>query len=361
MVDKRRTCPKCMAGRLVIASGGSRNACKWMCSTSKSHKHFQQKLIVDGPLSAVQTSHLPAFLHFVVCMKSDMRMSKVEAALKDIHGIGSYNTLRQWYILYTDTLRKYLEEVDGMKLGGPDQVVVVDETFARAKRVVHKKGTPGRKGSRRGGHIETKLPGRTIWKRPAANIMKRPSCLKRPAGVMKKPSRDQRWIWGAVGVGMRGGAPNTHGAGTKRVHFALLPEADQAPEQKPRGVQSLAQRMHAAILSGSLVVSDEWAATEPAVVGQGRVMEGQVSHTHSFRHSETGIHSNDIESEFARFKLWSLTKFGSFRASNAPLEGDKRLELARKLIEYMFYVNVGKKMSDVMSAFSYATMCSRPP
>ena len=322
---------------------------------SKSHKHFQAKLVSKGPLSKIKSMHLPAFVHFVVCMKTDMRMSKVHACLRDVHGVTSWTTMSQWYIILTDAFEKYLREVEGLQLGGADRVVVIDETYARAKRVTHKRGVPGRKQGRRSGHIQSRLPGRTVWKRPAQQVFKKPAAMKKPAAVMKKPSLEKRWLWGAVDVGPRDGAPATHGHGNKRVHLSLLPQVADAPEHKPRGAASLAQKMHDAILSGTFVVSDEWAATAPAVQSCGLRLEGQVSHEHSFRDPESGIHSNDIESEFARFKLWMQTKFASYRIGNQSTEAAKRAHLARKLVEYVFYTNVGRTMSAVMEALMYAS------
>ena len=52
---------------------------------------------------------------------------------------------------------------------------------------------------------------------------------------------------------------------------------------------------------GSLVVADEWLATPAAVQGAGSQMMGTVKHSQCWRNPRTGVHSNDIESEFARF------------------------------------------------------------
>ena len=98
-VEKDRVCPKCGHGRLALSQGGERNAWSWRCTMSKSHKHFQAKLVSKDPLSKIKSMHLPAFVHFVVCMKTDMRMSKVHACLRDVHGVTSWTTMSQWYII----------------------------------------------------------------------------------------------------------------------------------------------------------------------------------------------------------------------------------------------------------------------
>ena len=86
--------------------------------------------------------------------------------------------------------------------------------------------------------------------------------------------------------------------------MVLLPDEAEAPEGKPRGTQSLAAAMSRAIADGSWIVSDEWKASGPAVQRAGLNMEGQVCHVDTFRNPATGVHSNDIESEFAKFKAW---------------------------------------------------------
>jgi len=79
-----------------------------------------------------------------------------------------------------------------MQIGGPGVVVVWDETYSRSKRIVHKKGATGRKGTqKRTGRIETRMTGRTIWQRLVANLNKRPAgctaTLKRPSTSEKQP------------------------------------------------------------------------------------------------------------------------------------------------------------------------------
>ena len=82
-------------------------------------------------------------------------------------------------------------------------------------------------------------------------------------------------------------------------------------------------------------------------------MEGTVNHSQSWRNPETGVHSNDAESEFARFKLFVRVKYDYMRNSNASSEKLKGLAMERKLAEYVFYTHVGRSMKAVMSAFEY--------
>jgi len=91
----------------------------------------------------------------------------------------------------------------------------------------------------------------------------------------------------------------------------------------------------------------------PAMIGAGSVMEGSVNHSQNWRNPDTGHHSNDAESEFARFKLFLRVKYDYVRTSNAKetVAKDRNMEL--KLAEYIFYTNVGNKMEHVMNAFRY--------
>ena len=212
---------------------------------------------------------------------------------------------------------------------------------------MHKQGATGRKDPRRDDrHIQARLPGRTVWEKPSTNhrasahkrpivtraVLKRlapavirsnahsglrPSTqgmpFKRPAGTptefathMRKKlcAVEQRWIGAAVELGQRGGHPTSHKEGNQRVSMVLLPSVADAPDGKPRGVRSLQQALHASILAGTYILSDEWRATAPVVDAAGLRVEGQVNHNENFRHPATGIHSNGVESEFGRVKSW---------------------------------------------------------
>ena len=116
--------------------------------------------------------------------------------------------------------------------------------------------------------------------------------------------------------------------------------------------------MYRAVSSGSWVISDEWAATGPAVAAAGLNLEGQVCHESTFRNPESGIHSNDIESEFARFKMWVLKKWAFYRMPNCQSEEAKRDNLSRRMTEYIFYTSVGRKMTDVMTAVLHHVSCT---
>ena len=137
----------------------------------------------------------------------------------------------------------------------------------------------------------------------------------------------------------------------------LLPTKSQAPEGKPQGAKSLAQMIINGLMDGTLIVVDEHPSTPSAADQAGFTIDGRVCHRKEFRNPATGVHTNDVESEFARFKLWHRTKFAFVRvaAASESDESTRRANVMRKVMEYTFYTNVGRKMSDVMMAVRYST------
>ena len=95
--------------------------------------------------------------------------------------------------------------------------------------------------------------------------------------------------------------------------------------------------------------------TKPAAQRAGLTVKGQVNHSKWFRDPATGVHSNDIESEWARFKLWYRRKFAYMRASNHTSHAKRRQLLEDHVVEYVYYTNVGQSMGAVMKAFVGAT------
>ena len=91
---------------------------------------------------------------------------------------------------------------------------------------------------------------------------------------------------------------------------------------------------------GSFLVYDKWAATIAAVRQLGYAHSPPVDHSKGFRDRSTGFHSNDIESENARFKAWSRKRYGKLQLEELDL------------CEYAFYVNVSNAFDDVLSALA---------
>ena len=143
----------------------------------------------------------------------------------------------------------------------------------------------------------------------------------------------------------------THENGKKRFTFMLLPPAASAPRGKPRGLESIMQTLRLRVHPKSYLVFDKWKATVRAVERLGYQNGDPIVHGREFRHRETGFHSNDIESEFNRFKRWVRQRYGQLppggNASHAEFED-------LDLYEYTFYNNVGDSMGAVMKALAHS-------
>ena len=91
----------------------------------------------------------------------------------------------------------------------------------------------------------------------------------------------------------------------------------------------------------SFLVHDKWLATEKAVKDLGYASAPSVNHARGFRLVESGWHSNDIESEFARVKSWLRARYGRLpRALSEDFSGD--------LHEYMYLVNENPERMDLV-------------
>ena len=79
-----------------------------------------------------------------------------------------------------------------------------------------------------------------------------------------------------------------------------------------------------------------------------------VVHEHNWRDPDTGFHTNDVESENARLKLWLRSRYGKLRpcftSCAAAAEDDlfdEKVELL-DMYEYVFYTNRGSGMCDTL-------------
>ena len=74
-----------------------------------------------------------------------------------------------------------------------------------------------------------------------------------------------------------------------------------------------------------------------------------VQHRVTFRDAETGFHTNDVESENNRIKRFLRKRYGYLKLGRyKQIDNDTALDL----YEYVFYVNIGSQMSDVMKALA---------
>ena len=166
--------------------------------------------------------------------------------------------------------------------------------------------------------------------------MKRLRVLKRPiAGSSKDKRSNGRWLWVALSVG-KGSEGYTHANKKKRIAFRFLLPSQAAFDERPRGCQELAKTLKAHVRKGSFLVYDSWPGTIAAVKKMGHHHVDPVNHKVSFRDSETGFHTNDVESENQRIKAWNRHRYGQLKMEESDMH------------EYAFYVNKGSSMSDVM-------------
>lgn len=369
VIESLQQCPAC-AGQVRMLPATGRNSPTWVCCQTPSKKgHLAKVVRPGGELAHVYASWWMAFLHYVVYMRSGARIKNMVADMRALYGL-SHDTVARWTRLYSSVLKRYLVEVELVLIGRDgNEVVSIDESaFGHIKSVAKKPA---------GTLVVRTMPGKTVWRRPAARpqkgtAQKRASFLarpsrkmsqvshKRPAGkIAKKPSNggkklsSVRWLWGAVECGPKGGAKKSHKLKNKRVFMKMLPKAEDALAQKPRGKETLAQAMLECLSKDCHLVADEWLATPPAAIAAGQQLMGSCNHSRNYRNPATGVHSNDIESEWARFKLWYRTKFAFVRAGPGKSEEAARQVIENHMWEYMYYTNVGDSMDAVMRAFQY--------
>ncbi len=69
------------------------------------------------------------FVNFVTMLKSDYRFKNIFTETKDGYG-ASARTVERWKVRCQESLYNYLVYVDGLQVGGKDELAVVDETAA---------------------------------------------------------------------------------------------------------------------------------------------------------------------------------------------------------------------------------------
>ena len=230
-----------------------------------------------------------------------------------------------------EAMRLYMVATNQLMIGGAHITTVIDETvvglwsgvshkllqgstMASAKR----KGKQVRIGARPKGHISARLPAKTLHKE---RVLKKPSMMKKPSGQSRSDKRTNGvWLWVGVTVG-KGNKVYTHGKngnGLKRVVFRLLPRTDAAMDAKPRGWREIESTVKQCVKKGSHLVFDKWPATEKAIKRAGYAHAPPVNHAAGFRDSETGFHTNDVESENNRIKKWLRKRYPAVAISHVP-------------------------------------------
>ena len=75
---------------------------------------------------------------------------------------------------------------------------------------------------------------------------------------------------------------------------------------------------------GSKIASDGWTSTTKTAKDTGLNVLGTCDHGTNFPTPKTGVHSNDAESEVARYKKWHCSKWTSVRTLNTKDQAKKQ-------------------------------------
>lgn len=314
----------------------------WMCA-SAGQPHMREYITLPGELKGIGPLSWMPFLNLVNMLRLGRANTEIIDELTTAYGAISSKTIRGWRRSIQGTLKIGLDLLDGLAIGGKDDVVVIDESVvgfhpgdtATVSRGIRKAHPQVRRTSRKTRAVKQRIlqrfPARTIWKKPTAN-QKRFVVKKRPAA--KKNASDRRssgrWLWAAVSVG-NGSTLYTHANGLKRFTFAWLPKQEDAPRGKPRGLDSIKNVINSRVVRGSFLVFDAWRSTVSAVPQLGFKHAPPVNHSKGFRERTKGFHSNDIESEFSRLKTWSRHRYGKLQLADLDL------------CEYTYYINMGQR------------------
>ena len=273
--------------------------------------------------------------------------------------------------MYQDCLGCALVRLDALVVGRGGETVVVDETvvglneedgWATDTKGISKRGARQARLNRQGRTamlvkkgVLKRAPARTIYR--TQEIVKNSSSLrlkpvaanttmkmsKKPAVILKKPSanlkNNGKWLWLAVEVG-KGNVAYTHKEKTKRFAYRLLPRRADAKDGAPRGSEEISGTLHAHVAKQAFLVHDGWSSTVSAVEALGYRSAPPVVHEDGYRDRKTGFHTNDVESENARLKLWNRHRYGKLQLNRQELD------------EYVFYANIGGSMSDVLGGLA---------
>jgi hypothetical protein len=95
----------------------------------------------------------------------------------------------------------------------------------------------------------------------------------------------------------------------KAVHLQVASFACTGPSDRQSGTESMKNVLSPRVTKHSALVHDEWPAIDKAIGGLGFASAPSVNHSKGSRLVETGWHSNDIESDFARLKTWPRARY----------------------------------------------------
>ena len=363
---KCHKCTKKVVLRITPRPDKDGMRCECTC-TAGGHKgdHLRETLTGKGPLEKIKVASWAPFFHMILMLRRNDRWTSILSELSTGYGIICHKPVTKWRRSYQQCLKANLISQNALAVGGDKEVAVFDETVvglvgkAVSTRTDRRRSTSASAPAVRA-RIAKTLPARTIWR--ARRMMKKPA-MKRPAGVAgtrKDLRSNARWLWLCVTVG-KGKECYTHENKKKRITFALLPRKDQAPSRRPRGLISMRNVIQSHIKKKTFLVFDGWKSSTAAVKQLGYRHAPAVNHTTGWRDRVTGFHSNDVESENARFKTWLRCRYTRLKGIitdkvEADVEDDniyedKEVELL-DLYEYCHYINLGDTMKDIAFALA---------
>ena len=329
----------------MVQAARSPDELMWICNDNRSKGHF--KKTVHVPAIEVRNNKLLPFLHFLVFMICNERLGRIVEELKAAHGIHE-STIYVWQKLYHKAVSKLVTKKSVNKIGGNNERCAVDETaVGKVGKMVGK--PPQRVGAFQRGalRIKKRRPCKTLWKPKAKAFPK----TKAGSSKDKRSNKATQWLRLGVQCGKDGQQPRTHAEGSKRVAMSVLPDADSAPKKKPRGEESLTQVLSTRLRSKTKLSADGWKGTQKAAANMKMPLK-VVNHDKSFRAAD-GTHTNDVESEVARFKLWSRGKWAKARTVNSRCSNKKQATLKSHVNEYVAQTNLGTNMRLSMSQVMY--------
>ena len=109
----------------------------------------------------------------------------------------------------------------------------------------------------------------------------------------------------------------------------------------------------------SICIKDGWVLSTKAIKesrDMGYKLLPPVVHKKHFRDPNTGLHSNDAESEINRVKSWMRKKYALIRGEelkNDLVDGIPRNTLSYHLDEFMCLKNAGDTMDSIMETFRF--------
>ena len=349
MVNAPSKCLKC-GGKCKLIQGRSPDELMWVCQEATGTKHFRHRFQVPA-LPELRVNNLLAFLHFLVFMRCNERIKRIIQELRDAHNT-SKASIARWQKLYHTALTAFVESKNINKIGGRSERCAVDETaVGKVGKMVGKNGTAQGAFQRNPVRIRARRPCKTLWK-PGAKSFPKP--MKAGSSKDKRSNKATQWVWLGVQTGKDGQAPRTHASGTKRVAMEVPPSASQAPGKKPCGAEVLEKVLSTRLRSRTKLTADGWKATEKAASAL-QIPLKTCNHKKEYR-AKDGSHTNDAESEVARFKKWARSKWTQVRSLNVKDVDAKQEHLRSKINEYVLATNRSSvnghiSMKDVLAAF----------